>query len=179
MQKVPVLWRDCFSSSAQTSGQQWHGDPLSVVVWVLFLATDLFFRSFSIFTFSFFFVRPLLFWFEFICFIFDSRIYVLLGSDPWYPAAGVSACALKDAAAVTRSSFMTPGPQLSPWGHVAVSPHCGFFSPVWSTLMRLYRGPRLGKMLEAATSVSFSQDHQPPPSPTSTSCSNIEARALE
>ncbi|KAA0720670.1 ERC protein 2 [Triplophysa tibetana] len=48
-----------------------------------------------------------------------------------------------------------------------------------SALMRLYRGPRLGKMLEAATAASFGQDHQPPPSPTSTSRSNIEARALE
>ncbi|ROL52560.1 ELKS/Rab6-interacting/CAST family member 1 [Anabarilius grahami] len=42
------------------------------------------------------------------------------------------------------------------------------------TLMRLHRGP----LLEAATAASFSQDHQPPPSPTGTSRSGFEALRL-
>ncbi|RXN25721.1 ELKS Rab6-interacting CAST family member 1-like isoform X1 [Labeo rohita] len=47
--------------------------------------------------------------------------------------------------------------------------------PFRSTLMRLHRGPRL----EAATAASFSQDHQPPPSPTGTSRSGLEAMRLQ
>ncbi len=77
--------------------------------------------------------------------------------------------------AVKESSFMTSGPQHSLWGHVAGSPHCGLRSPVRSTLMRLHHGPRL----EAATAASFSQDHQPPPSPTGTSRSGLEALRLQ
>ncbi len=115
-----------------------------------------------------------LFSFEFICSFSDSRIDVLLDLDLWYPASGVCACA-KVCVAVKESSFMTSGPQHPPWGHVAASPHCGLRSPLRSTLMRLHRGPHL----EAATAASFSQDHQPPPSPTGTSRSGLKALRLQ
>lgn len=91
VQKVPVLWRDCFSSLSQTFGQQWHGGPLFVVVWVFFLATGLFFRSFSVFIFLFLCHASAVLIRVHMLLFFDSRIDVLLGSDLWHPAAGASA----------------------------------------------------------------------------------------
>lgn len=143
---------------------------------VFFLAVGLFFRSFSVFTFSLFCVMCSLFSFEFICSFSDSRIDVLLDLNLWYPATGASVCACAQIRVVVKeNSFLTSGPQHPPWGHVAASPHCGLSSPVRSTLMRLHRGP----LLEAATAASFSQDLQPPPSPTGPSRAGLEALRLQ